>query len=114
MWFIKVDDELTLENVCDITNTEPKALFNPMHEGVLNIILRNPEDKSKTGNMVYTNITLNFENVGLQLKNGVPYGEIDKDISGINLYIDEENYDLADEIMINFDNHGYRAMMAKL
>ena len=72
MWFIKVDDELTLENVCEANNMEPKALYNPMHEGVLNIILRDPEDITKTGNMVYTNITLNFENVGLQLKNGVP------------------------------------------
>ena len=57
MWFIKVDDELTLENVCDITNTEPKALFNPLHEGVLNIILRDVNDRSKlTNNMIYTNI----------------------------------------------------------
>ena len=59
MWFIKVDDELTLENVCDITNTEPKALFNPLHEGVLNIILRDVNDRSKlTNNMIYTKCAL--------------------------------------------------------
>ena len=64
MWFIKVDDELTLENVCDITNTEPKALFNPLHEGVLNIILRDVNDHSKlTNNMIYTNITMPLDDV---------------------------------------------------
>lgn len=115
MWFIKVDDELTLENVCDITNTEPKALFNPMHENVLNIILRDVNDNSKlTNNMIYTNITIPFESVDLTMKNGVPFGEIDKDITGISLYIDEENYALADKVMNSFDENDARAMMAKL
>ena len=115
MWFIKVDDELTLENVCDITNTEPKALFNPLHEGVLNIILRDVNDRSKlTNNMIYTNITMPLDDVDLTMKNGVPFGEIDKDITGISLYIDEENYALADQIMNSFDEMDARAMMAKL
>ena len=115
MWFIKVDDELTLENVCDITNTEPKALFNPLHEGVLNIILRDVNDRSKlTNNMRYTNITMPLDDVDLTMKNGVPFGEIDKDITGISLYIDEENYALADQIMNSFDEMDARAMMAKL
>lgn len=93
---------------------EPKALYNPLHEGVLNIVLRDINDTEKIGNMVYTNITLSFDSVGLTTKNGTPYGEIDKDISGINLYIDENNYELADNIMNNFDENGCRAMMAKL
>ena len=115
MWFIKVDDELTLENVCDITNTEPKALFNPLHEGVLNIILRDVNDRSKlTNNMIYTNITMPLDDVDLTMKNGVPFGEIDKDITGISLYIDEDNYALADLIMNSFDEMDARAMMAKL
>ena len=115
MWFIKVDDELTLENVCDITNTEPKALFNPLHEGVLNIILRDVNDRSKlTNNMIYTNITMPLDDVDLTMKNGVPFGEIDKDITGISLYIDEDNYALADQIMNSFDEMDVRAMMAKL
>ena len=115
MWFIKVDDELTLENVCDITNTEPKALFNPLHEGVLNIILRDVNDHSKlTNNMIYTNITMPLDDVELKKKNGVPFGEIDKDITGISLYIDEDNYALADQIMNSFDEMDARAMMAKL
>lgn len=115
MWFIKVDDELTLENVCDITNTEPKALFNPLHEGVLNIILRDVNDRSKlTNNMIYTNITMPLDDVDLTMKNGVPFGEIDKDITGISLYIDEDNYALADQIMNSFDEMDARAMMAKL
>ena len=115
MWFIKVDDELTLENVCDITNTEPKALFNPLHEGVLNIILRDVNDRSKlTNNMIYTNITMPLDDVDLTIKNGVPFGEIDKDITGISLYIDEDNYALADQIMNSFDEMDARAMMAKL
>ena len=115
MWFIKVDDELTLENVCDITNTEPKALFNPLHEGVLNIILRDVNDCSKlTNNMIYTNITMPLDDVDLTMKNGVPFGEIDKDITGISLYIDEDNYALADQIMNSFDEMDARAMMAKL
>ena len=115
MWFIKVDDELTLENVCDITNTEPKALFNPLHEGVLNIILRDVNDSSKlTNNMIYTNITMPLDDVDLTMKNGVPFGEIDKDITGISLYIDEDNYALADQIMNSFDEMDARAMMAKL
>lgn len=115
MWFIKVDDELTLENVCDITNTEPKALFNPLHEGVLNIILRDVNDRSKlTNNMIYTNITMPLDDVDLTMKNGIPFGEIDKDITGISLYIDEDNYALADQIMNSFDEMDARAMMAKL
>ena len=115
MWFIKVDDELTLESVCDITNTEPKALFNPLHEGVLNIILRDVNDHSKlTNNMIYTNITMPLDDVDLTMKNGVPFGEIDKDITGISLYIDEDNYALADQIMNSFDEMDARAMMAKL
>ena len=115
MWFIKVDDELTLENVCDITNTEPKALFNPLHEGVLNIILRDVNDRSKlTNNMIYTNITMPLDDVDLTMKNGVPFGEIDKDITGISLYIDEDNYALADQIMNSFDEMDARAMLAKL
>ena len=115
MWFIKVDDELTLENVCDITNTEPKALFNPLHEGVLNIILRDVNDRSKlTNNMIYTNITMPLDDVDLTMKNGVPFGDIDKDITGISLYIDEDNYALADQIMNSFDEMDARAMMAKL
>ena len=115
MWFIKVDDELTLKNVCDITNTEPKALFNPLHEGVLNIILRDVNDRSKlTNNMIYTNITMPLDDVDLTMKNGVPFGEIDKDITGISLYIDEDNYALADQIMNSFDEMDARAMMAKL
>ena len=115
MWFIKVDDELTLENVCDITNTEPKALFNPLHEGVLNIILRDVNDHSKlTNNMIYTNITMPLDDVDLTMKNGVPFGEIDKDITRISLYIDEDNYALADQIMNSFDEMDARAMMAKL
>ena len=115
MWFIKVDDELTLENVCDITNTEPKALFNPLHEGVLNIILRDVNDRSKlTNNMIYTNITMPLDDVDLTMKNGVPFGEIDKDITGISLYIDEDNYALADQIMNSCDEMDARAMMAKL
>ena len=114
MWFIKIDDELTLENICDINGMEPKALYNPLHEGILNIVLRDIDDTDKSGKLVYTNITLNFENVGLTTRNGVPYGEIDKDISGISLYIDEDNYELADVIMNNFDENGCRAMMAKL
>ena len=115
MWFIKVDDELTLENVCDITNTEPKALFNPLHEGVLNIILRDVNDRSKlTNNMIYTNITMPLDDVDLTMKNGVPFGAIDKDITGISLYIDEDNYALADQIMNSFDEMDARAMMAKL
>ena len=115
MWFIKVDDELTLENVCDITNTEPKALFNPLHEGVLNIILRDVNDHSKlTNNMIYTNITMPLDDVDLTMKNGVPFGEIDKDITGISLYIHEDNYALADQIMNSFDEMDARAMLAKL
>lgn len=114
MWFIKVDNDLTLENVCDAIEMEPKALFNPLHQNVLNIILRDPEDKTKTGNMVYTNITLSFDSVDLQLRNGVPYGEIDKDIKGISLYIDEDNYDLADYVMNSFDECEMRAMMTKI
>ena len=114
MWFIKVDDDITLENICDAVGMEPKALFNPLHQNVLNIILRDPEDKTQTGNMVYTNITLSFENVDLQMKNGKPYGEIDKDISGISLYIDEDNYALADKVMNDFDDSEIRAMMSKL
>ena len=114
MWFIKIDDDLTLEDVCEANGMEPKALYNPLHEGVLNIVLRDANDVNKTGSMVYTNITLNFENIGLTTINGVPHGEIDKDISGISLYIDEDNYELADYIMNNFDENGYRAMMAKL
>ena len=115
MWFIKVDDELTLENVCDITNTEPKALFNPLHEGVLNIILRDVNDRSKlTNNMIYTNITMPLDDVDLTMKNGIPFGEIDKDITGISLYIDEDNYALADQIMNSFDEMDARAMLAKL
>ena len=115
MWFIKVDDELTLENVCDITNTEPKALFNPLHEGVLNIILRDVNDHSKlTNNMIYTNITMPLDDVDLTMKNGVPFGEIDKAITGISLYIDEDNYALADQIMNSFDEMDARAMLAKL
>ena len=115
MWFIKVDDDLTLENVCDITNTEPKALFNPMHEDVLNIILRDANDHSTlTNNMIYTNITMPLENVDLTMKNGVPFGEIDKDITWLSLYIDEDNYALADSIMNSFDEWDARAMMAKL
>lgn len=114
MWFIRVDDELTLENICDALGMEPKALYNPLHEGVLNIILRFTDDKTQSKNMVYTNITLGFENVDLQMKNGKPYGEIDKDISGISLYIDEDNYNLADNIMNSFDEYDIRAMMAKL
>lgn len=111
MWFIKVDDELTLENICDITNTEPKALFNPLHENVLNIILRDPK---LTNNMIYTNITIPFDSMDLTMKNGVPFGEIDKDITGISLYIDENNYELADQVMNSFDEWDARAMMAKL
>ena len=115
MWFIKVDDEMTLENVCNVNGMEPKALYNPLHEGVLNIVLRDVNDSNmSTGSMVYTNITLSFENVGLTTKDGKPYGEIDKDITGLNLYIDEDNYALADYMMNNFDENGYRAMMAKL
>ena len=114
MWFIKVDQDLTLENVCDINAFEPKALYNPLHEGVLNIVLRDINDTSKTGTLVYTNITLNYESVQMQMKNGVPCGEIDKDISGLSLYIDENNYELADYIMNNFDNNGYLALMAKI
>ena len=115
MWFIKVDAELTLENVCDITNTEPKALFNPLHEGVLNIILRDVNDHSKlTNNMIYTNITMPLDDVDLTMKNGVPFGEIDKDITGISLYSDEDNYALADQIRSSFDEMDARAMMAKL
>ena len=114
MWFIKVDQDLTLENVCDANAFEPKALYNPLHEGVLNIVLRDANDVSKTGKLVYTNITLNYENASLQLRNGIPCGEIDKDITGISLYVDEDNYELADYIMNNFDNNGYMAMMAKL
>ena len=48
------------------------------------------------------------------MKNGVPFGEIDKDITGISLYIDEDNYALADQIMNSFDEMDARAMMAKL
>lgn len=114
MWFIKVDDEITLENICDANDMEPKALYNPMHEGTLNIVLRDINDTQKTGNMIYTNISLSLASIGLQMKNGIPCGEIDKDISGINLYIDEDNYDLADQIMNNFDNNNYRAMMSKI
>src|SRR5574344_408969 len=115
MWFIKVDDDLTLENVCDITNTEPKALFNPLHEGVLNLILRDVNDHSKlTNNIIYTNITMPLDDVDLTMKNGVPFREIDKDLTGISLYIDEENYGLADQIMNSFDEMDARAMMAKL
>ena len=80
----------------------------------MNIVLRDANDISKTGKLVYTNITLNYENASLQLRNGIPYGEIDKDITGISLYVDEDNYELADYIMNNFDNNGYMAMMAKL
>lgn len=114
MWFIKIDNDATLENVCDAIEMEPKALFNPLHQNILNIILRHPEDKSETGNLVYTNITLSFDSVDLQLRNGVPYGEIDKDITGISLYIDEDNYDLADSIMNCLDDCEMRAMMTKI
>lgn len=115
MWFIKVDDELTLENVCDITNTEPKALFNPLHENVLNIILRDVNDHTQhSNNVIYTNITMPLDNVDLTMKNGVPFGEIDKDITGLSLYIDEDNYALADRVMNSFDEWDARAMMAKL
>jgi len=31
MWFIKIDNDATLENVCDAIEMEPKALFNPLH-----------------------------------------------------------------------------------
>ena len=64
--------------------------------------------------MIYTNITMPLDNVDLTMKNGVPFGEIDKDITGISLYIDEDNYALADQIMNSFDEMDARAMMAKL
>lgn len=115
MWFIKIDDDLTLEKVCEAIEMEPKALFNPLHNNVLNIILRGANDKSQsTKNMVYTNITLGFDSVDLTTRNGVPYGEIDKDISGLSLYIEEDNYELADYIMNNFDDCSIRAMMTKI
>ena len=114
MWFIKVDSDLTLENICDINAFEPKALYNPLHQGVLNIVLRDANDTSKNGSLVYTNITLTYDSVQMQMKNGVPYGEIDKDITGVSLYIEENNYGLADYIMNNFDNNGCLALMAKI
>ena len=64
--------------------------------------------------MIYTNITMPLDNVDLTMKNRVPFGEIDKDITGISLYIDEDNYALADQIMNSFDEMDARAMMAKL
>ena len=64
--------------------------------------------------MIYTNITMPLDNVDLTMKNGVPFGEIDKDITGISLYIDEDNYALADQIMNSFDEMDARAMLAKL
>ena len=64
--------------------------------------------------MIYTNITMPLDDVDLTMKNGVPFGEIDKDITGISLYIDEDNYALADQIMNSFDEMDARAMMAKL
>lgn len=114
MWFIKVDDEITLEDVCNAISMEPKALFNPLQQNVLNIVLHNSKDVAQTDNMVYTNIILSFENVELQMKNGKPYGEINKDITGLSLYIDENNYQLADKVMNEFDNNDIRVMMAKL
>ena len=89
MWFIKVDDEMTLENVCDAVGMEPKALFNPLHQNVLNIILRHPEDKSQTSNMVYTNITLSFEKI-----NNFNYAQDKKTI----------NFDEKNCILMTFKN----------
>ena len=114
MWFIKIDEELTLENVCDIIEMEPKALFNPLHNDVLNVILRDPNDTDKTGDFVYTNITMPFNTAYLEMKNGVPYGAIDKDISGINLYVDEAKGELADEILSIFDENDVIAMMTQI
>ena len=77
--------------------------------------MRDVNDRSKlTNNMIYTNITMPLDDVDLTMKNGVPFGEIDKDITGISLYIDEDNYALADQIMNSFDEMDARAMMAKL
>lgn len=114
MWFIKVENDITLENVCTAIGMEPKAFPNPLHQNILNIVFVDPQAKDKSKSMVYTNITLNYDTVNFQLRNGIPYGELDKDLTGISLYVDEENYDLADQIMNSFDNYSYRAMMSKL
>lgn len=110
MWFIKLDDDITLEEVCVATGLEPKATVNPLKENVLNIVL-----KMTDSSLVFTNITLSFDQAALMLKpDGTPYGELDKDTKSISLFINEDNYVLADTLMDIFYDYGLRATMAKM